>query len=179
MLDFKTLFNKWSYTKSGQKILFDDIKKSIKYKNGKIYWFEDNPITFVNQKLDSYEHMITIGRLDCPYNCRLYISNWSPIKSHPSQKATITFKTGYNAYHGGGFTETNVDLVNEGRKYITISSFSNNYLVVLTQGGSITVDIPSYFDTDNNINYSGIQYQVDFEFDFLKNDEIVKEVTYL
>lgn len=145
---FVSLFHR---TRSEKKTYFKSLLKRI-YSNGTYYLQEYNNV--VNQ----HSLVSTGGVYKCGarylydgtwYNTRIYY--WTPSNYHNNQKASIYFVNGSNTK-----TTSNQGL---GSTYVNV--FSHKTLSY-TQSGKVTVTIPAYHDTTNNVYYSGVKYSITF-----------------
>lgn len=121
-----------------------------KYVNGRWYIKEYNNV------IDQHALVSTGGDYKCGaryyksssiYYTRIYY--WRPATYHSNQKASIDFKNGSSTR-----ITSNQSLSSS---YVNVYSTST---LANANAGTITVTIPAYHDTTNNVYYTGVKYSI-------------------
>lgn len=145
----KSLTNITHRLKTEKLSFFTSLVKDV-YSNGK--WYIQEYKSVVNQ----HSLVSTGGAYKCgaryyssssTYYTRIYY--WRPANYHSNQRASIYFKN-------GSYTKTTS---NQALSSTYVNVYSST-TASRTKAGTITVTIPAYHDTVNNVYYTGVKYHI-------------------
>lgn len=163
-INFKELFDFWSFTKEEESDYFTNELGKLKYEDGVLYWVDEYIIDQTRLVENggqykcgvSYKKSYVKDKSNMAYYS-IIISNWTPNSFHKNQKITITYESGE---HTKSLTGKDLD-----KNLVVYESESVEYYSTIPSyllEGTITVNIPDYMDEDTGLYYAGVSYQVTF-----------------